>query len=222
VQSGHGSTLARPPHPGEHVCSDFPDGSACGVLGNAETDPDAEDQDRTMNTGDAKLAARILRRELAARGVQLTHGEALELIAHQLGHRDWNTAVAQTTPEIGAALGSPVPVLRVQDADHAVAFYTEQLGFTELWRHRFEPDLPLYVRIRRDNTDLDLSEHYGDGTPGSVVWIPVRDAANLRQELLPRLEPRQRPGLDRNAPGGPTFTVIDPYSNTLRFCQTDA
>jgi catechol 2,3-dioxygenase-like lactoylglutathione lyase family enzyme len=175
-----------------------------------------------MNASDAKLAARTLRRDMASRGVELTHGEALELVAHQLGHRDWNTATARMTAEPSSALGAPVPVLRVQDADHAVAFYTEQLGFTELWRHRFEPGLPLYVRIRRGDTELDLSEHYGDGTPGSVVWIPVINAADLRQELLPRLQPRQRPGLDRNAPGGPTFTVIDPYSNTLRFCQTSA
>lgn len=175
-----------------------------------------------MNTADAKLAARILRREMTARGVDLTHGEALELVAHQLGYRDWNTAAARLTPQTDSTLGAPVPVLRVQDADHAVSFYTELLGFTELWRHRFEPGLPLYVRIRRGDAELDLSEHYGDGTPGSVVWIPVSDAAALREELLPRLETRQRPGLDRNAPGGPTFTVIDPYSNTIRFCQTTA
>jgi catechol 2,3-dioxygenase-like lactoylglutathione lyase family enzyme len=175
-----------------------------------------------MNIGDAKLAARALRRDMAAREVELTHSEALELVAHQLGHRDWNTAVAASTGAHDSALGTPVPVLRVQDGDQAVAFYTEQLGFTELWRHRFEPGLPLYVRIRRDGTELDLSEHYGDGTPGSVVWIPVSNASDLRQELLPRLEPRQRPGLDRNAPGGPTFTVLDPFSNTLRFCQTSA
>ena len=173
-----------------------------------------------MNTTDAKFAARTLRSDMAARGVDLTHGEALELVAHQLGHRDWNTAAAPMTSDIGAALGRPVPVLRVQDADHAVAFYTEQLGFTELWRHRFEPGLPLYLRIRRGDTELDLSEHYGDGTPGSVVRIPVSNASDLRKELLPRLAPRQQPGLDRNAPGGPTFTVIDPYSNTLRFCHT--
>lgn len=173
-----------------------------------------------MHIGDAKLAARSLRRDLEARGVQLTHSEALELVAHQSGHRDWNTAVARMTPAADSPLGPPVPVLRVQDAEHAVAFYTERLGFTELWRHRFEPELPLYVRVRRGATALDLSEHYGDGTPGSVVWIPVNDATALREELLPRLAPRQRPGLDRDAPGGPTFTVIDPYANTLRFCQT--
>ncbi|MGN6446560.1 glyoxalase superfamily protein [Amnibacterium sp.] len=175
-----------------------------------------------LNIVDAKLAARALRRDLAERDLHLTHSETLELIAHQLGHRDWNTAVASMTPTAESGLGTPVPVLRVQDAQQAATFYTHVLGFTELWQHRFEPGLPLYLRVRRGETTLDLSEHYGDGTPGSVVWIPVPDAAGLRQELLPRLAPRQRPGLHRDAPGGPTFTVIDPYANVLRFCQAGA
>jgi hypothetical protein len=29
-----------------------------------------------------------------------------------------------------------------------------------------------------------------------------------------------RPGIDTDAPGGPTMDVFDPFSNTIRFCQT--
>lgn len=29
----------------------------------------------------------------------------------------------------------------------------------------------------------------------------------------------QRPGIDRDAPGGPTMTIIDPFGNELRFCE---
>jgi hypothetical protein len=28
------------------------------------------------------------------------------------------------------------------------------------------------------------------------------------------------PGIDADSPGGPTMEVIDPFSNTIRFCQT--
>ncbi|MEH3077115.1 MAG: glyoxalase superfamily protein [Quadrisphaera sp.] len=167
----------------------------------------------------AKAAARALRKDLSARGVDLTHSAALELVAHQLGHRDWNTASALLAPgEEPPQLRAPVPVLRVLDGEVGREFYS-QLGFELLWEHRFEPDLPLYQRLRRDEVVLDLSEHYGDGVPGTVVWVPVRDVRALHAELRPRLWAHQRPGLEEDAPGGPTFTVGDPYGNHLRFCQ---
>lgn len=166
----------------------------------------------------ATTAARTLRRDLAALGLDVSHSAALELVAHQAGFRDWNTAAAATTGPAGQ-LRAPVPVLRVQDGAAALEFYTAVLGFTCLWEHRFEPDLPLYARVRRDDAELDLSEHYGDGTPGTVVWVPVRDVRELRRELAPRLAPRQFPGVEDDAPGGPTMTVLDPFGNSLRFCQ---
>ncbi|CAN3131979.1 hypothetical protein ACNUDN_05805 [Mycobacterium sp. smrl_JER01] len=30
------------------------------------------------------------------------------------------------------------------------------------------------------------------------------------------------PGIEVDSPGGPTMEVIDPFSNTIRFCQTTA
>ncbi len=173
-----------------------------------------------MDLHGAKHAARTLRHDLAARGVEITHSEALELLARQLGHRDWNTAAARLEAGTPAGLGCPVPVLRVQDGDAARDFYTERLGFTFLREHRLAPELPLYLRIARDAATLDLSEHYGDGTPGSVVWIPVRDIRALHAELTPRLRPRQHPAVEDDAPGGPTMDVLDPFGNSLRFCQT--
>ncbi|WP_229116195.1 glyoxalase superfamily protein [Parenemella sanctibonifatiensis] len=81
------------------------------------------------------------------------------------------------------------------------------------------PDLPLYARIRRGDTVLDLSEHHGDGTPGTVVWIPIADAESFHAELVARPHRRLSPGIDTDAPGGPTIQAIDPFGNTLRFCQ---
>jgi len=119
----------------------------------------------------------------------------------------------------GPRIGAPVPVLRVQSWDHAEAFYTDYLGFDVDWVHRFEPDMPAYVRVARDGATLDLSEHHGDGTPGSTIWVPVGDVGALHRELHERPYRGLRPGVDVDAPGGPTLEVLDPCGNTLRFCQ---
>ncbi|MGL5850943.1 MAG: glyoxalase superfamily protein [Phycicoccus sp.] len=173
----------------------------------------------TITPQAAKAAAVTLRSDLAAQGISITHGAALELVAHQMGFTDWNTASA-----VGAAgtgqLGVPVPVLRVQRADDAREFYQGYLGFAVEWEHRFEPGLPLYLRMVRNGARLDLSEHHGDGTPGSVVWIPISDAKALRDELSSKRYGRARPAIDRGAPGGPTIEVVDPFGNVLRLCQT--
>lgn len=171
-----------------------------------------------VNETSAKRAARTLRDELGRSELNITHGLALELVAHQLGYPDWNTASAVLRSAPAVPLGA-VPVLRIQDEKAAREFYLDYLGFTELWDHRYEPGMPLYLRIARDDIVLDLSEHYGDGTPGSVVWIPVTDVYSYNAELLAKHNTRSRPGIEEDAPGGPTMSVIDPSSNVLRFCQ---
>lgn len=177
----------------------------------------------SVNIEQAKRAARTLARELAdAHNLRIAHGQALELVARQLGYANWNTASARLEdPSLVPTFGGGVPVLRVQEAALAYPFYLDFLGFVREWEHRFEPGMPVYARIRRGDTVLDLSEHHGDGTPGSVVWIPVADVAGLRRELVTRPTAPVRPGIDADAPGGPTLTVIDPYGNTLRFCQPE-
>lgn len=173
-------------------------------------------------TDQAKKLAKLLREDLAAAGIAIPHSLALELIAHQLGTKDWNVLAALTS-----RAGSPtapdispgVPVLRVMSVAQALPFYLDYLGFTLDWEHRFEPGLPLYVQVSRSSAVLHLSEHHGDGSPNSTVWIPVRDVAALHKELLARPHAPLRPGIDPDAPGGPTLQVIDPYGNNLRFTQ---
>lgn len=173
----------------------------------------------TWTTTTAKNAAHSLRAELAETGVPITHSRALELVARQLGYRDWNTAAAALEDPPGIGVGAAVPVLRIQDEGIARGFYLDYLGFTLDWEHRFEPGMPLYARVHRDAAVLDLSEHHGDGTPGTVVWLPVADVGALHRELTQRRHPRLRPGVDLDAPGGPTMDILDPSGNTLRFCQ---
>jgi len=114
---------------------------------------------------------------------------------------------------------SAIPVLRITDERIAREFYVDYLGFSVLWEHRFEPGMPLYARVARDGAVLDLSEHYGDGTPGCAVWIAVEDVSALHEELRSKGNPRSRPAIDWDAPGGPTLRVLDPFANQLRFCQ---
>lgn len=166
----------------------------------------------------AKRAARLLRDELPE--ANLTDSGALEIVARQLGFRDWDTASARLNPH---GMSAPVPVFRSLDETRAREFYVDYLHFTVEWEHRFDfaPSI-LYMRLRRDQFVLDLSEHHGDGTPGSTVWVPVADVTALHRELHATGYDRMSPGIEADSPGGPTMDVIDPFSNTIRFCQTSA
>lgn len=117
-------------------------------------------------------------------------------------------------------MGPAVPILRMFDEGDTTDFYVDYLGFTVEWSHRFADDLPLYQRLRRGSCVLDLSGHYGDSTPASAVWIPVDDVHAYHRELTAHQHPRSRPGVESDAPGGPTMTVLDPAANQLRFCQS--
>lgn len=117
--------------------------------------------------------------------------------------------------------GPAIPILRIPDEQVVRDFYIDYLGFTIEWEHRFEEGWPLYTRIRRGDTVLDLSEHHGDGTPGSIVWVPVKDIRAFHAELESRPHPRLRPGIDDTAPGGPTMEITDPWGNALRFCEPE-
>lgn len=38
--------------------------------------------------------------------------------------------------------------------------------------------------MSRSETVIHLSEHYGDGSPNTVLWIPVADVEALHTELI--------------------------------------
>jgi catechol 2,3-dioxygenase-like lactoylglutathione lyase family enzyme len=48
-----------------------------------------------------------------------------------------------------------VPVLYVEDAPRAVAWY-ERLGFRKEWEHQFEPGFPWFVSVARGRARLSL------------------------------------------------------------------
>lgn len=106
----------------------------------------------TSPTADrAKKLARLLREDLGKAGVDIPHSLALELIAHQLGTKDWNVLAALTSRAWSPAapdISPGVPVLRVMSVAQALPFHLDYLGFALDREHRFEPGMPLYVRYR--------------------------------------------------------------------------
>lgn len=70
---------------------------------------------------------------------------------------------------MGVTFQRVIPILRIFDVDRAREFYVDHLGFVVDWEHRFEERLPLYMQVSRGGLVLHLSEHHGDGAPGSTV-----------------------------------------------------
>ena len=169
---------------------------------------------------DPKSMARRLRADLAARDVTLSHSEALEVVAHQHGARDWNTLAARPPLTASASPEGPaVPILRIFDRPKAVEFYVDYLGFTLDWEHGGPADhSPLYAQVSRGAARLHLSEHHGDASPGGAALIPVADIADLHAQLHGRDYDYARPGI-RDEEWGRVMVVIDPFHNRIVFHQ---
>ena len=116
-------------------------------------------------------------------------------------------------------LGAPVPVLRSFCETEARDFYLRYLGFSISFEHRFAPDLPLYMGLRRDTCELHLSEHHGDGVPGIAVRIGTEEIDALAQDLRDRGHPRVKPGIHDQCWGDRELRINDPFGNRLIFWQ---
>lgn len=170
----------------------------------------------------AKQMAKSLRTSLQARNHEVSHSTALELVAQQLGYKDWNTASAllpHDTAPLGVTFDRPVPILRMFDEAKAREFYLDFLGFGVEFEHRFEADLPLYLGISRNGLQLHLSEHHGDASPGSTVFVPMQNIELLRDELLGKRYGYGRPDIVQQG-WGQVLEVHDPFGNRIRFCQS--
>lgn len=112
----------------------------------------------------------------------------------------------------------PVPVLRVFDLAKAHEFYVNYLGCTVDWEHRFAAGMPVYTQVSRGPLVLHLSEHHGDGTPGTVVYVELDGVRELHAELAAKDYPYLKPGLEEDEIGL-SVTLLDPFGNQLRFNQ---
>ncbi len=109
------------------------------------------------------------------------------------------------------------PILRSFDEAKAREFYTDFLGFTVDWEHRFEPGLPLYMQVSREGCVLHISEHHGDCIPGAGMRIQVDDIDAFHQELIDKKYKHARPGICDTPWGSRDMTVTDPFGNKLTF-----
>ncbi len=168
----------------------------------------------------AKGMAKRLRLALAERAVDITHSESLEIVAAELGHRDWNTAAAklQPSPSDGISFHQAIPILRIFDVAKAREFYCDFLGFAVTMEHRYEPNLPLYMAVERSGLELHLSEHHGDASPGSTAFVWMVGVRAFNAELISKHYGYGRPGIVRE-PWGDQMEVHDPFGNRIRFCQ---
>ncbi len=99
-----------------------------------------------------------------------------------------------------------IPILRIQDATVAVAWY-QRLGFRQTSVHRFEPGLPAFVTIERGSMKLFLSEHKGDARPDTLINLQVADVCPMAKEFGVEVE---------EAPWGFEIEIRDPDANRLR------
>lgn len=99
-----------------------------------------------------------------------------------------------------------IPILRVRDADIAVAWY-KRLGFQQVSVHRFEPGFPAFVTIERGPMKLFLSEHKGDARPDTLLYLGVADVYAIAKEFGVEVE---------EAPWGYEIEIRDPDANRLR------
>lgn len=100
-----------------------------------------------------------------------------------------------------------MPVLRVDDAARAIAWY-ERLGFAQEWEHRFEPGLPVFASVARRGLRIYLSEHKGDARPGALIHLYVDDVDAVAAEFGATV--------DDEGLAGRECELTDPDGNRLR------
>lgn len=115
-----------------------------------------------------------------------------------------------------------VPILRSYDEAKAREFYVDWLGFAVDWEHRFEPGAPLYMQVSRAGICFHISEHHGDGVPGSHVRVEIKGLRAFHAELTAKRYRNNRPGLETPEWGGLEMTVIDPVNNRITFAENEA
>jgi hypothetical protein len=192
-------------------------------VGNAGTDGDFAGTKGTdmRDFRDAKAMAKAMRETLAARNIEISHSEALEIVARQFGVQTWNILSAKIEakpPETGIAFEQAVPIVRIFDVAKAHEFYLGFLSFSVDWEHRYGENFPLYTQVSRGGLRLHLSEHAGDATPGGNMVVYMKGIRAFQKELIGKNYRYMKPGLEDEGTRL-EVEVIDPFQNRLRFME---
>ncbi len=110
-----------------------------------------------------------------------------------------------------------IPVFRIFDYQKAIDCYVNWLGFEVVWEHTFNEDSPIYLEIKRGDIRIHLSEHFGDGTPGTHVFIWTEQVAEYHTDLIQKNYKFNRPGLHKTFYDAVSFTAYDPFGNRIIF-----
>ena len=110
-----------------------------------------------------------------------------------------------------------IPILRIFDEAKAREFYVDYLGFKIDFEHRFDANAPLYMGISRDGVTVHLSEHHGDGTPGTTIRVEVDELEAYHADLVAKRYKYYRPGLQDQEWGLREMSVKDPFGNQIIF-----
>ena len=78
------------------------------------------------------------------------------------------------------------------------------------------------MQVSRSGATLHLSEHHGDASPGSTVFVWMRGIADYHRELGARNDRYNRPGLEAAPWDARVMEVSDPFGNRLRFSEPNA
>ena len=178
---------------------------------------------------EAKVMAKSLRAALAAKGVELSHSECLELVSKQIGFDEWNMLSAKIALETGErstrpesanlSLQAAVPVVRIESAADAKKFYIEFLGFVVDWGWpESDSGQSLYAQISRSGVTLHVTASGNRGPAELLIRMTGLDV--LHAELSRKAHPfpmtiRRTPD-DRRE-----IQVVDPFGNRLRFSENN-
>jgi catechol 2,3-dioxygenase-like lactoylglutathione lyase family enzyme len=115
------------------------------------------------------------------------------------------------------AFQQTIPLLRIFDVEKAKQFYIDFLGFTLAWEHRFKENFPAYMQISRSGLTLHLSEHHGDCSPGSTVFVWMTGLDEFHQEITAKNYKYLHPGIETTFYDARCVEVLDPFGNRIRF-----
>ena len=118
-----------------------------------------------------------------------------------------------------------IPVMYCRDMTQSLSFYTRVLDFEHVgtWPPKGSPS---YSVIKKEDIEINLSSHRGDGVSGNVVIVEVENIDHLFENFLQRGldtsikkdSPVHQAPLDQTW-GRREFYVTDPSGNTLRFSE---
>lgn len=172
---------------------------------------------------DAKGMAKAARAKLSEQGIEISHAQALEIVARQFGFDTWNILSAKLETDAqpgpqGPEFQPAIPILRIFDEAKAREFYEGFLGFHIDWEHRFHASAPLYCQVSSGALKIHLSEHSGDASPGGNMVVTMRGVEAFQKGLIAKNYKYNRPGLEKQD-WGLECQVIDPFGNRIRFME---